>query len=304
MFAFSPTSTGRLAVFAAVFLQSIGKVAYGTWLAEFPSPLFVLISSAMTGAFFLGISRRGVGDLAWGPLLLLNLSTAMTFLCFFYALKLIEPAIVGAVEIGVGPILAVFVAFMMTGARPSRINLVVCIGILFGCAVLAVAANQGSGFAVSGDDAWYGLAASLAAGFGAVLITVASKTLAGHGWKFGAILAHRFYLILPVSLVLSLNSEVSATEWSGQLLGVVGATAVVGFLVPLYLLQVGIGRCDPYTVMVTMSALPVLTFILEGFSPVYSWSLLTAAGLGVTSLFLLLDVLVKGRADRSKGSRP
>ena len=303
MFPFSSTSLGRLAVFLAVLLQAIGKVAYGTWLADFPSPLFVLVSSVLTAAFFLGSSRQGVGGPAWKPLLLLNTSTALTFLCFFYALKLIEPAIVGAVEIGIGPILAVFIAFWMTGARPSRRTLVVCVGILLGCAILAVAAHQGSGFAVRSDDAWYGLAASLAAGLGAVTITVASKSLAGHGWTFGAILAHRFYLILPVSAVLSLNSEVAAIAWSGSLLIALCAVSVVSLLMPLYLLQVGIGRCDPYTVMVTMSALPVITFILEGFSPVYSWSWLTATGLAITSFFVLLDVVAKSTVGPSRTMR-
>ncbi|WP_285201188.1 hypothetical protein [Rhizobium sp. CG4] len=42
-----------------------------------------------------------------------------------------------------------------------------------------------------------------------------------------------------------------------------------------------------------MAALPVLTFIIEGFSPLYAWSWLTAAGIGVVTLFLLIDVIAK-----------
>lgn len=89
------------------------------------------------------------------------------------------------------------------------------------------------------------------------------------------------------------GTGVAAVEWSGWLIAALLLVSVVGVLAPLYLLQVGIGRCDPYTVMVTMAALPVLTFIIEGFSPLYTWSWLTAAGLAVVTAFLLLDVVAK-----------
>jgi len=289
----SATNFGRATIILAVLLQAIGKVMFGTWLVAFPSPLFVLISFALTAAFFLLLSRQGAGEKAWGPLLLLNASTALTFLSFFYALKLIEPAIVGAVEIGIGPILAVLISLILTGERPSAVRVAVCAGILLGCVTLGVAALQGSGFASFGRNAWFGLGASVAAGIGAVLITLASKALLNRGWKFGAVLAHRFYLILPISLMMTLGADIAVVEWSGVLVATLLVVSVVGVLAPLYLLQVGIARCDAYTVMVTMAALPVLTFIIEGFSPLYSWSILTAAGLVIVTAFLLLDVIAK-----------
>ena len=77
--------------------------------------------------------------------------------------------------------------------------------------------------------------------------------------------------------------------------------SLVGVLAPLYLLQVGIGRCDAYTVLVTMAALPVLTFVIEGVSPAYIWSLPTAVGITIVSIFLLLDVASK--AIKAPGQR-
>ncbi len=289
----SAANFGRAVIVLAVLLQAIGKVMFGTWLAAFPSPFFVLISFALTAVLFLLLSRQGVGEKAWGALLLLNASTALTFLSFFYALKLIEPAIVGAVEIGIGPILAVLLSLTLTGERPSAVRIVVCAGVLVGCSTLGVAALQGSGFASFGRNAWLGLGASVAAGIGAVLITMASKALLNRGWKFGAVLAHRFYLILPISLMMTLRTDIAVIEWSGFLVAVLLVVSIVGVLAPLYLLQVGIGRCDAYTVMVTMAALPVLTFIIEGFSPLYSWSMLTATGLVIVTAFLLLDVVAR-----------
>mgnify|MGYP004516707935 CR=1 FL=1 len=240
---------GRCAVLLAVLLQAGGQVAYGTYLWALPSPLFVFVSFLAAMLFFLAVSGRGAGAPAWKPLLVLNVATALTFLSFFYALKLVEPAIAGAINVGIGPLAAVLIALTTTGTRPSARRLVVCLGVLFGCAVLAVSATRGHGpVDVSAGWVWSGVLASVATGCGAVLITMASKALLERGWASGAVLAHRFYLILPVSLGLALaTSDPSRIDWSLHLVLTVGAVAALGVVAPLYLLQVGIRRTDPYS---------------------------------------------------------
>lgn len=138
-----------------------------------------------------------------------------------------------------------------------------------------------------------GLLASAVAGLGAVLITITSKLLLSRDWKFGAVLAHRFYVIVPVALILALGSDVSDINWSMLLMSTVVFVSAVGVLVPLYLLQVGISRCNPYTVMVTLAALPVLTFAIEGFSSRYEWTFATAIGLAIITGALLWDAMAR-----------
>lgn len=289
----STNAIGRVAVLLAVLLQACGQVAYGTYLTALPSPLFVFGSFVLATAFFLVVSGRGARFPAWKPLLLLNASTVLTFLSFFYALKVIEPAIASAINVGVGPLFAVLIAFGMTGVPPTRQRLVICLGILAGCIVLAVSATQGEGGgATSAKVAGWGVLASIATGCGAVLITVASKVLLDLGWKSGAVLAHRFYLSLPVALALAFaTSDLSAIDWSAGIVLTAGAVATFGVIAPLYLLQVGIGRTNPYTVMVTMASMPIVTFAIQGLSPAYAWTWLTAAGLAVITGFLLVDLL-------------
>ena len=290
---------GRAAVLAAVLLQAIGKVVYGTALTAVPSPLFVFASFSLTACVFLLFARKGAGEPAWGLLTLLNVATAVTFLSFFFALKEIEPAIAVAVNIGVGPILAVLIAWRAGGDRPSRHRLGVCAGVLVGCAVLCVSALRGSGFfAPQGGSAWLGLAASALAGLGTVLITISSRSLMQRGWQPGAVLAHRFYVVVPASLVISLGLDLSGLEWTPDLSLVLLGVALVEVLVPLYLLQFAIRRCDPYTVMVTMAALPALTFLVEGFSPAYAWSWATAGGLLLVTASLAADVVHARRKAR------
>jgi drug/metabolite transporter (DMT)-like permease len=283
---------------AAVLLQAIGKVVYGTALTVVPSPVFVFVSFTLTASVFLLFARKGVGEPGLTPLVVLNIATAVTFLSFFFALKLIEPAIAVAVNIGIGPLLAVLIAWRAGGERPSRHRLGVCAGILTGCAVLCVSALRGSGFSPQAGSALPGLAASGVAGVGAVAITVASRALMDRGWRPGAVLAHRFYAVVPASLLLSLGLDPASIQWTSVLWLLVPGVALVGVLVPLYLLQFGIRRCDPYTVMVTMAALPALTFLIEGLSPAYAWSWTTAGGLLVLTASLLADVVHARRKSR------
>ncbi len=286
---FTTADAGRLAILAAVLIQAAAKVAYGTFLTAVPSSFFVLFSFALAAVFFLSVSRKGMGRPAWGALALLNVATAVAFLSFFFALKLVEPAIADAVNTGVGPLLAVAMAWVWTGQPPSVRRLAVCAGVLAGCAVLVAAAFRESGFAAEGGDARLGLAASACAGVGTVLVTTASRHLSGHGWSSGAILAHRFYVVLPVSLALVAGGD-GIPAWSMATWLVLVAVALAGVLVPIYLLQFGIRRCEPYTVMVTMAAMPLVTFAVEGLSPAYRWSWTTACGLVLLTAFLVLDV--------------
>ncbi len=285
----------RLAIVAAVALQATGKVAYGTLLASFPAPLFVFISFTLTAIFFLSTSRKSAGRAAWGTLLFLNVATAVTFLSLFVALKLIQPAIVGAIEISIGPIAAIVIGILFNRNIPSLRSLLVCCALAMGCAILASSALSGFGFQSSETAVVLGLLASVTAGIGAVVITIASKSLLSQGWRFSAVLAHRFYLIVPVSLALVHVTGASSVEWSIQLAYTVIFVSIIGVLAPLFLLQVGISRCDPYTVMVTLAVLPILTFAIEGVSSKYQWSAATAVGLAVITGAVLWD------ASRSRG---
>ncbi len=279
---------GRLAVLLAVVLQAAGQVAYGTWLTTIPSPLFVFGTFLLGTLFFLVVSGRGTTKGAWKPLLLLNAATTLSFLCFFYALKVIEPAIASAILVGVGPILAVAIALVVAGTRPSATRLAICFGILCGCAILAMAAASGT--AAGRSVALSGVVASVGTGIGAVLITVASKALLDRGWQSGAVLAHRFYLILPVSFLFALAGDPASVPWSASLVWTFIAISALGVVGPLYLLQVGIKHTDAWTVVVTMAAMPLVTFAMQGLSPAYAWTWLTGVGLAIITGFIMLDV--------------
>lgn len=285
-------TTGRALVMVAVFMMAAGKVAYGTLLTAVPSQIYVLFCFGVMPLLFWPRYGRRVGTMSWRPILLLNLSTALCFLFFFYALKLIEPAVAGAVQFGVGPGLSMLILFLVSGIVPGRARVAVCLGLLAGCSILAASAVQGSGFAVGTSGGWTGLVAILLSATGSVLITFASKALNDRGWPSGAILAHRCYLIVPIAVVLTvLDEQAWLIDWTPQLMLMLATVGLLGTVIPMVFLQMGIERTDPHTVLVMMAAMPIFTFALEGFSPLYIWSPLTAAGLCVIALFIALDVV-------------
>ena len=287
---YSTTTIGRLAVLLAVMLMAGGKVAYGTWLGAVPSPVYVLFCFSLISAFFLPIYGRRTGEFALKPLVLLNVSTALCFLFFFYALKLIEPAIAGAVQFGIGPLLSVLITLAVTGARPRPTEALVCGGLVAGCMVLAVSAVTGAGFSSDASNGWLGLGAILLSATGSVLITIASKNLSMRGWSSGAILAHRCYLIVPMALALALTERGAGVPWTPSLLLTLVGIGILGTIIPIMLLQIGIEKADAHTVLVMLAAMPIFTFLLEGLSPLYVWSGLTAMGLGIIAVFIAVDV--------------
>ncbi|MCR5858025.1 DMT family transporter [Mesorhizobium sp. J428] len=285
-------TTGRVLVMVAVFMMAAGKVAYGTLLTAVPSQVYVLFCFGVMPLLFWPRYGRRVGTVAWRHVLMLNLSTALCFLFFFYALKLIEPAVAGAVQFGVGPGLSILILFLVSGIIPGRARVIVCLGLLAGCSILAVSAVQGSGFAVGTSGGWTGLVAILLSAMGSVLITFASKALSDRGWPSGAILAHRCYLIVPIAVVLTvLDDKTWLVDWTPRLMLILAAVGLLGTVIPMVFLQMGIERSDPHTVLVMMAAMPIFTFALEGFSPLYVWSPLTAAGLCVIALFIAFDAI-------------
>lgn len=282
--------SARWQVIVAVTLQSLSKVAYGTWLVALPTSVFVFFSFTITALFFLAGKGTRIPDNSHLTLVFLNVFTAITFLSFFQALKFIEPAVVSAIEIGIGPIFVVALVWLVFGSPPKTHNIIVGSGILAGCVLLMNSALRGSGMLVSSDYAVLGILFSLASGIGAVVITMLSKQLSKNGWSRDAILAHRFYLIVLVSFCIALFEPMPESMDLSVLLPAIVLVSVAGVLVPLYLLQSAIGKTEPYVIITTMALLPVLTFLWEFLSPRYQWSLLTAIGVLMITVFLVLDV--------------
>ena len=280
--------SGRTAALLAVIIQAAGKVIYGTWLSHIPASLFVLVSFALTAIVCILYADRSHGKPCFLLFLLLNIATTVTFFAYFYALQYIEPAIVGALNVGSAPMFALIFALLLVGLRPDRVQIMTCAGILCGCIALFYSAFEGEGV-VTGRTAINGVIASLVAGAGAVIIAMLTKSLMQSGWSRSAILAHRFYLIVPVALFFTVSTGIDTGVLSMPVVVVILVFALGAIIIPLFLLQIAIERTDTYTFIITMSALPVFTFLFEAFSPAYRLSSLTAVGVTIISATLIMS---------------
>jgi drug/metabolite transporter (DMT)-like permease len=299
----SDEGLGRVAVIVAVCLMAAGKVLYGSMLTGVSSPLFVFASFSITGVLFLSATRT-MPRRDLGLMLALNAATAAAFMLFFFALKQIEPAIVGALEIAVGPIAALAVMAARGQGLPSSRQLVVCGGVVAGCGLLTAAALTGAGIARDASSflTLAAVVASVLSGVSSTAVALISKALQARGWTSGEILAHRCYIVVLASGMIALADDGGAeAAFDASSAFLIVAIALIGVTAPLFLLQAGLRRCDPFDVMVTMAALPVVTFVLEGFTDAYAWSWLTALGTCCVALFVVADMVQPARAAQPGG---
>jgi drug/metabolite transporter (DMT)-like permease len=259
-------------------------------------PLTFLFWSFLTAAVFFGVllvARHGVRALRVGagsarPLLMLNVTTAVLWIGYYYALRFIEPAIVSALIGGLGPLSTIGLERLVRRRRlPPRAYLAAT-GILSGAVLLAWASLAGlSGLReLSATGAAIGLAAATVGGVSQALTTVASKQLGDHGWTATRIMAHRFHLLVVVAAVLAWTGPgLAVADPSQQLL--VAVATVLGVIAPLWLLQRGILLCEPFTVAALLALAPVLTYLFQGFDARMQWSVASALGCLVVAAFTI-----------------
>lgn len=145
---------GPALTIAAVAMQSVGKVLYGTFLVSISTPLFILVSISLTAAVFLAIVRLRMPREARGMLVLANVWTAASFIGLFFALKYLPPALFACIEIGMSLLTAVALTSVQSMTWPPRIRVLACTGILAGCAVLSWAEVAASLAEPSGAMVW------------------------------------------------------------------------------------------------------------------------------------------------------
>jgi drug/metabolite transporter (DMT)-like permease len=299
--------------FLAVLLQSTGKVMYGTFLAAIAPAQFLLISFCVVAGVFLAVARGRLPAGARASIVSANVWTAVAFICFFFALKHLSPAAVGAIEIGVAVLVAVVAAAWQRreqstgsrssgggafGGRPGVAKLVVCAGIVGGCALLVPVELERA--AASSWLTVFALVAAAIAGAASILIIGAFRRLADSGWRPASILAHRFYLTIAVALVWLVFEEGTggmsglALPAPADALSIV-AVAVIGVMLPLLLMQFAVRKTDGLTLMICMALQPVLSFTLSMLSPAYEWQPVTLAGTLIVAGALLLDVFAARR---------
>lgn len=267
---------------------SAAKEVYVAHLLQAAHPMVVLLFTfSITALFFLSLEVRSFASYVQGlrrqrvNVLLLNITTMVSWMSFFMALKFIEPAVADAIGFALGPILTIMMWRALRPDRPAtRGEVVAAIGIFIG--VLVLLGSTGSGRSAVGhisfNDNLLGLACSLVCGLAVVGNTIFSKRLSDSGMTAHRVMAQRFLLLIASGIALW-PASVPLASITIEFMGIMLLIALFGVIIPLYVLQLGIERCEPVTVSLLLSCLPAFSLLLQLFDPRLALSYYSVAGI-------------------------
>jgi drug/metabolite transporter (DMT)-like permease len=236
--------------------------------------------------------------------LAMNISTALAWTCYFFALTHLEPSIVNTVHSGMGPLTVVILAACgVRLARPGvvrRGELWSYAGIALSIAALWWVVLGGRSGLPAGDHATdlVGLVLLTISGSSITVSLLYSKLLHDRGVSAEAVTAVRYLLlILFAGGVVALNGGMQGIEDLGELATLAIATTTL-IVLPLFALQVGIALTAPLTAHVIRSLGPVCVFALEQIDGRVVYSAPTLVCIIAYSMAALASNVAHGWRDR------
>lgn len=268
---------GAASVLGYNFLSASKEVYSGHLVQEYDPFLITGLVFAFAFGIFqtlaLSLSRENYRtplsrsrDLVW-----LNLHTSGAWIGFFFSVKYLEPAIVSVVMVGLGPAIAVFAGPLINRKQKLDIWEAACAtGILLSTMLLTVISLEGKSAIglTNGMNVVLGLGAA-AAGSGAMVgASMYSKRLSEAGARPVSIMAHRFYILLPLSAAAAFLLHPSGEGLPAvPSAGIIAGLSVLGVAIPLWLLQLGIQKLRPVEVIMIIATAPAFTFALQALDP-------------------------------------
>jgi len=215
-----------------------------------------------------------------GDVLAINISTALTWIALLYALKFLEPAVVNAVSLAIGPAVTAMASPLLrrgTSVLGAEAGISAAVFAVIVLLCWGSAAGLTSIGHVGPGRAAVGLAATLISGLGSAGTFIYAKRLSERGVRPSAVLSSRFYLAAGASWVIAVADHLPRLAAS-LIPGAV--VAVIGVAVPAYLLQFAVRYTEPITISLLDNLAPLLTYLLQ-----------LADGRLRPSLFSLLGIL-------------
>lgn len=265
-------------ILAAVAMQSVAYAYITRNMAEWAALQFVFFAFFSCALFYTILSGRRSFKLNRAQikhLLLLNVWTALAFVSFYWAIAFVPGSIVSLMEAAVGPLWIIGLSWRNKIIGLDKVQM----GVAIAVTVLAILAAHSSGN-LSSVQHFYGMMFAVVAGGGAALVAKYSRQSGSVRTDASVVLAHRFHLtymiaagLLCFNMKWSINST---TLWITVLLGMVGVVS------PLYLLQIGMSRCEPIITMFSLTLIPLITYCFEvRLGLVVDWQTLGLIACGV-----------------------
>lgn len=281
---------GMAWAFLFVILEASQAVFFGGVFQAFDSFVIgaaVFGLSALGALFWTGLRTPDQIRIAWKnkhSLLALNLSTAVVWVSYFFALQMIEPAVVFTVFSGLIPIVVLIAAqFGVPEASNSRNSiegaglLIVGIGVGYLCSITLLGQ---SGFVRGGLlVASVGLALSFVSAASLAIMMIYSQRLDHQGVAPAAQYGLRFPIYVVVALLavwLGLDAKASADSQALIVVIIVGF-AIMAF--PVFAMQKAISLIDTLTLAAITALGPLFVFLFQLIEARVSYSAATTTGL-------------------------
>ncbi|MGG0418678.1 DMT family transporter [Priestia aryabhattai] len=273
--------------------SSIKEVVSGHIVQSLSPFLLVFLTFSFAAIFFQIMAFMKYKDEYSRPfqdystLIKVNISTVGAWIGFFYGVKYLEPAIVSTLIAGIGPAVAtIYQSFSKLNKIKNPIESYTAIGILI-CSILLVwfsLTGQTSVESMNYLNITKGVILTFISSICVVITTFYTKKFSSIGCSPITIMAHRFYLLIPVSLIAFVatnKQEVNIISNAPTILYI----AIFGATIPLLCLQYGIKYCKPIMVVTLLAIAPLFTYLFELADPRLELSL-------ISGLFILLTTIL------------
>jgi drug/metabolite transporter (DMT)-like permease len=241
-----------------------------------------------------------------GAVIGMNLTTALAWSCYFFALTHLEPSIVNTIHSGMGPL--VVVALGLFGARIAqhrgvgRGEALSYAGIALSIAGLWWVVLSGHSGLPAQDNATAlaALALLMVSGTSITISLLYAKRLNDAGIDSDAVTAVRYLAIIVLAA--------GVCGWKGGLGGIdsagdavkITAISTVLIVLPLFALQVGVARTAPLTAQVIRALGPVFIFALQPFDGRMHYSMPVLACILIYSGAVIAGNVAHGWRDGSR----
>jgi drug/metabolite transporter (DMT)-like permease len=235
----------------------------------------LLIAFGLSTIIFAGIATirtpeqwrklRGHG----GTILAMNLTTAMAWSSYFFALTWLEPAAVNTLHSGMGPLTVVVMGGLgmrlAKAGHIGRAEMLSYVGIALSLAALWWVVLTGrSGLPVGNVMATFaGLCLQMVSGSAITISMMYSKRMSDAGINAEVITALRYFGLIALAAVMTFTRSGFRGIESPLDFATIALLATALMIVPLFALQVGITRTSPLTTHVIRALGPVFVFALE-----------------------------------------
>lgn len=310
-----PALYGPLLVLVFTVSQSFRDVYFGGVFQHFDFFAVMLLGFSWSTVIFAAATLiRAPSDFAklrgqFGPIVAANVTTAVAWTSFFFALTYIDPAICNTIHSAMGPLTVVALgARGIALAKPGAIGRIEYAGYAGIAASVAalwwIVIGRYSGMAVTNLAASVaGLALLSVSGISIAISLLYCKRLQDHGIGADTVTTVRYAVLILFAL--------TAVLWHGAAGGVdtprqfawlsVATTAFI--VLPLYAFQLGIGRMTPLTAQIIRAFGPVLVFALEQLDGRLHYSLPTLACILVYSASVIVSNIAHGWTDKSPSAK-